>query len=50
MNFCNMLEAINEYVGDDISLEDYEVEIELFCEHVGNKHPELIKNQEECEQ
>lgn len=55
MRFCTMLEEIDggyESCDEetDISITDYEAEIELFCEHIGSEHPELIKNDEvDCE-
>ncbi len=50
LSFCDMLEALDNPHDDNISIEDYEEHIELFCEHIGSKHPELIKNSDEvCE-
>jgi len=47
-NFYNMMVDMED---DDTmySDEDFEDNIEVFCEHIKDKHPELIKTQEKCE-
>jgi len=56
MDFCNKLEVTRdeyEETSDEaeynVALLDYENLIEKFCEHIGSEHPELIKNEVECD-
>lgn len=53
MAFCTELEALDDGSDSSEALEsmlcEYEDRLELFCEHIGDEHPELIKNQGECE-